>query len=176
MRKMFNRGRAAKAAGLVLSLALAATFASATRADAPHPVKLRGTILSFQGSGVLSARTQDGASIKMRIMPQTRLGAIVPASLASIKPGSFVGITSMPGDGSERIALEVHIFPEALRGTGEGDRPWDKGPGSRMTNATVASVAGVHGEDLTLTYHGGGIQDQSDAANPDRRLCARRCP
>jgi hypothetical protein len=154
MRKMFNRGRAAKAAGLVLSLALAVTFASATRADAPHPVKLRGTILSLQG-GVVSARGQDGGVIKIKIAPQTRLAAVVPASLAGIKPGSFVGITSMPGDGSERIALEVHIFPEALRGTGEGDRPWDKGPGSRMTNATVASVAGVHGEDLTLTYRGG---------------------
>jgi hypothetical protein len=154
MRKMFNRGRAAKAAGLVLSLALAVTFASATRADAPHPVKLRGTILSLQG-GVVSARGQDGGVIKIKIAPQTRLAAVVPASLAGIKPGSFVGITSMPGDGSERIALEVHIFPEALRGTGEGDRPWDKGPGSRMTNASVASVAGVHGEDLTLTYRGG---------------------
>jgi hypothetical protein len=155
MRKMFNRGHAAKAAtGLVLSLALAMTFASATRADAPHPVKLRGTILSLQG-GVMSARGQDGTVIKIKIAPQTRLAAIVPASLAGIKPGGFVGITSMPGDGTERIALEVHIFPEALRGTGEGDRPWDKGPGSRMTNATVASVAGVHGEDLTLTYRGG---------------------
>ncbi len=143
-----------KAAGLALGLALAMTFAGATRADAPHPVKLRGTILSLQG-GVMSARGQDGAVIKIKIAPQTRLAAIVPASLAGIKPGSFVGITSMPGDGSERVALEVHIFPEALRGTGEGDRPWDKGPGSRMTNATVASVAGVHGEDLTLTYRGG---------------------
>jgi hypothetical protein len=156
MRKMFHRGHVARAvAGLLLNLALPLTFLGAPQADTAHIVKVRGTILSFQGSGVLSARTQDGGSIKMRIMPQTRLGAIVPASLASIKPGSFVGITSMPGDGSERIALEVHIFPEALRGTGEGDRPWDKGPGSRMTNATVASVAGVYGEDLTLTYRGG---------------------
>ncbi len=128
MRKMFNRGHAVKAtAGVVLSLALAVTFASATRADAPHPVKLRGTILSLQG-GVMSARGQDGAVIKIKIAPQTRLAAIVPASLAGIKPGSFVGITSMPGDGSERIALEVHIFPEALRGTGEGDRPGTKAP------------------------------------------------
>jgi hypothetical protein len=154
MRKMFNRGRAAKAAGLVLGLALTVTFASTPRAENAHPVKLRGTILSLQG-GVVSARGQDGGIIKIKIAPQTRLAAVVPASLAGIKPGSFVGITSMPGDGSERIALEVHIFPEALRGTGEGDRPWDKGPGSRMTNATVASVAGVHGEDLTLTYRGG---------------------
>jgi hypothetical protein len=154
MRKMFNRGRAAKAAGLVLGLALTVTFASTPRAENAHPVKLRGTILSLQG-GVVSARGQDGGVIKIKIAPQTRLAAVVPASLAGVKQGSFVGITSMPGDGSERIALEVHIFPEALRGTGEGDRPWDRGPGSRMTNATVASVAGVHGEDLTLTYRGG---------------------
>ena len=127
MRKMFNRGRAAKAAGLVLSLALAVTFASATRADAPHPVKLRGTILSLQG-GVMSARGQDGGVIKIKIAPQTRLAAVVPASLAGIKPGSFVGITSMPGDGSERIALEVHIFPKPCAGPAKATAPGTKAP------------------------------------------------
>lgn len=150
MRNFLSKGRAAKTvAGLVLGL----TLANVSQA-ADVPLKLRGTILSVKGD-TLSARGQDGAAIKIKIATGTRIAAIVPASLAGIKPGSFVGITSMPGDGSERIAREVHIFPEALRGTGEGDRPWDKGPGSRMTNATVASVAGVHGQDLTLTYRGG---------------------
>jgi hypothetical protein len=151
MRNIFSSGHASAWA---LGLALAMSFSSLSQAEEAHPTRLRGTILSVQGD-TLSARAQDGAQIKIKLAPRTRIAAIVPASLASVKPGSFVGITSMPGDGSERIALEVHIFPEALRGTGEGDRPWDKGPGSRMTNATVASVAGFQGQDLTLKFRGG---------------------
>ena len=150
MFNIFKSARAAKAAALMLALALSAT----AQADPAKPTRLRGTIVSVQGD-VLTARAQDGSDLKIALQPATRVVAIVPASLAGIKQGAFIGVTSMPGDGEERLALEVHIFPEALRGTGEGERPWDKGPGSRMTNATVADVAGVQGQDLTLKFKGG---------------------
>jgi hypothetical protein len=82
--------------------------------------------------------------------------AIVKATLADIKPGSFVGVTGMPqADGSQR-AIEVHIFPEAMRGTGEGHYAWDLRPQSTMTNANVEqAVAGVDGQTLTLKYKDG---------------------
>jgi hypothetical protein len=81
---------------------------------------------------------------------------IVKASLSDIKQNSFIGVTGMPqADGSQK-AVEIHIFPEALRGTGEGHRPWDLMPNSTMTNATVAQmVKGVEGDEITLKYKDG---------------------
>ncbi len=155
MLNIFSSPRQVKwVAGLTLALTLALALPGAVQADPAKPTKLRGTILSVQGD-LISARAQDGTALKIALLPATRIAALVPATLAGIKPNAFIGVTSMPGDGEERIALEVHIFPDALRGTGEGERPWDKGPGSRMTNATVASVAGVEGQDLTLKFKGG---------------------
>jgi hypothetical protein len=82
--------------------------------------------------------------------------AIVKASLSDIKQGSFVGVAGMPqADGSQK-AIGVLIFPEAMRGTGEGHYPWDVRPQSTMTNANVEqSVMGVHGQTLTLKYKDG---------------------
>jgi hypothetical protein len=81
---------------------------------------------------------------------------IVKATLSDIKDNSFIGVTGMPqADGSQK-AVEIHIFPEALRGTGEGFRPWDLVPNSTMTNATVAQmVKGVSGDEITLKYKEG---------------------
>jgi hypothetical protein len=81
---------------------------------------------------------------------------VVRASLADIKPGEFVGSTAMPGPDGTLKAVEVHIFPETMRGTGEGHRPWDLKPQSTMTNANIEqSVAGVDGQILTVKYKGG---------------------
>jgi hypothetical protein len=136
-------------------LAAAALFATAGLAEEPHPTRVRGTILSVNGD-VLSARSRDDAALKIDLAKNARIVAIVKPSLDDVKPGSFVGVTSVPGDNGERIAIEVHIFPEALRGTGEGQRPWDSGSGSRMTNATVATlVTAVNGQDLTVRFPGG---------------------
>jgi hypothetical protein len=81
---------------------------------------------------------------------------LVPASPADIKANSFIGVSGLPqADGSQK-ALEIHIFPEAMRGTGEGHQPWDLVPGSTMTNATVAQmVKKVDGDEITVKYKGG---------------------
>jgi hypothetical protein len=81
---------------------------------------------------------------------------IIKATLADIKDNSFIGVTGMPqADGTQK-AVEIHIFPEPLRGTGEGHRPWDLMPNSTMTNATVATtVKGVDGQEITLKYKDG---------------------
>jgi hypothetical protein len=81
---------------------------------------------------------------------------VVKASLADIKQGLFVGVTAMPQADGSQAALEVHIFPEAMRGTGEGHYSWDLRPKSTMTNANVDQVvAAVDGQTLTLKYKDG---------------------
>ena len=88
--------------------------------------------------------------------PTAPVSAVVKASLSDIKSGSFVGIAALAdGKGGWR-ALEVLIFPEAMRGTGEGDRPWDLVPESTMTNATVTDVVSkADAHSLTLKYKEG---------------------
>jgi hypothetical protein len=81
---------------------------------------------------------------------------IVKASLSDVKQGGFVGITAMPQPDGTQKAVEIHIFPEAMRGTGEGHRPWDLMPNSTMTNATIDSqVAVSDGQKLVLKYKDG---------------------
>jgi hypothetical protein len=136
------------AAGLALILA-------ATAASADNTVRLRGTIDHLEGPNyVIKAR--DGTQQKLVLADNAQVVALVKSSLSDIKQGSFVGVTAMPQtDGSQR-AVEVHIFPEAMRGTGEGHRPWDLMPKSTMTNANVEqAVTGVDGQTLTLRYKDG---------------------
>jgi hypothetical protein len=101
-------------------------------------------------------KARDGAEVRLTVTAKPSIATLVKASLADIKQGFFVGVTSMPQpDGSLR-ALEVHIFPEAMRGTGEGHYSWDLRPQSMMTNANVEQVgATVEGRTLTLKYKDG---------------------
>ena len=73
-------------------------------------------------------RTRAGEERTVRLGPKTRFVLVVPATLADVKPGTFIGVAALPGEGSELKAMEVHIFPEAMRGTGEGFRPFDLRP------------------------------------------------
>ena len=85
-----------------------------------------------------------------------RLAMPRPAHPRYVKPGAFIGVAALPGDGGVLKAMEVHVFPEAMRGTGEGFRPFDLAPGSTTTNGTIATrVEGVDGEKLTVTFKGG---------------------
>ena len=116
---------------------------------------MRGTVEGIDGA-MYVVKTRAGETLKVAVTDKPLFVAMVKASMADIKPGMFVGSTAMPGpDGSLR-AVEVHIFPEAMRGTGEGHRPWDLQPQATMTNASVeAAVAGVDGHTLTMKYKGG---------------------
>jgi hypothetical protein len=94
--------------------------------------------------------------LKVKLADNAPVRAVVKAPLSDVKPGSFVGVTAMPQPDGTQKALEVHIFPEAMRGTGEGHRPWDLMPNSTMTNATVASeVVSSNGKTLVLKYKDG---------------------
>ena len=118
-------------------------------------VRIRGTIEKVDDN-VLTVKSRDGDTLIVHLTPDYTVGTVVKASLSDIKQGSFVGTSAIPQPDGTLKALEVHIFPEAQRGTGEGFRPWDLQPGSTMTNATVtSSVNSVDGHTLTLTYKGG---------------------
>jgi hypothetical protein len=124
-------------------------------AQQSSPIRVRGTIERVDGP-IYVIKARDGAELKLTVADKPQIAALVKASLADVKQGFFVGVTSMPQpDGSQR-ALEVHIFPEAMRGTGEGHYPWDLRPQSMMTNANVEQVgATVDGRMLTLKYKDG---------------------
>jgi hypothetical protein len=106
---------------------------------------------------VLSVKSRDGQTVyKVRLADNAAVRGVIKAALSDIKANSYIGVTGMPqSDGSQK-AVEIHIFPEPLRGIGEGFRPWDLLPNSTMTNATVATmVKGVSGDEITLKYKDG---------------------
>ena len=136
-------------------LALTAAATLAVPALAQETVRVRGTIERIDGS-TLHVKTRDGADLKITLAEKPVFTAIIPATLADLKPGTYVGSAAMPGPDGGLSAIEVHIFPEAMRGAGEGHRPWDGGAQATMTNANVeTAVAGVDGQTLTLKYKDG---------------------
>lgn len=143
--------RTARIAAGAIGLSLALTVS----ALAQTPVRIRGTIEKVDGE-TLSIKSREGQDLTVKLTPPATVTAVVKASLSDIKSGSFVGIAALAdGKGGWR-ALEVLIFPEAMRGTGEGDYPWDLAPQSTMTNATVTDVVSkVDAHILTLKYKEG---------------------
>ena len=135
--------------------AAALTLAMFASAGAQDTVRVRGTIERVDGP-LYIIKSRDGAELKVALAENAPVVAIVKASLADIKPGQFVGSTGMPQPDGSQKAIEVHIFPEAMRGTGEGHYPWDLQADSTMTNANVEeSIAGVDGQTLTVKYKTG---------------------
>jgi hypothetical protein len=140
---------------LVITLACLAFSARAGAAASPEITRVRGSI-DTATSSLLAVKTRDGSILTIHLTPPVAVGTVRKASLADIKPGDFVGSAAVKGKDGKLHALEVHIFPESMRGTGEGQRPWDAGPNSSMTNATVGEVKTVpQGRTLTLTYKDG---------------------
>src|SRR3982074_812071 len=116
----------------------------------PSPSRVRGTIEGVDGE-VLSVKSRTGEDFKLHMAGDMRVVGLVKISLSDIKVGSFVGTTTVPGPDGSQNAVEVHVFPEDMRGTGEGSRPYDLRPNSTMTNATVRqTVAGNDGNTLTI--------------------------
>jgi hypothetical protein len=124
-------------------------------AQQTSPSRIRGTIEGVDGD-VLTVKSRGGEDVKLHMTGDMRVAGITKISLSDIKVGSFIGTTTVPGPDGTQNAVEVHVFPESMRGTGEGSRPWDLRPNSTMTNATVAeSVAGNDGHTLTVKYKDG---------------------
>ena len=139
----------------LVAMAMVAASTYAIAQQSPTPSRVRGTIESVDGD-VLSVKSRSGEDVKLHMTPDMRLVGISKISLADIKVGSFIGTTTVPGPDGMPTAVEVHVFPEDMRGTGEGSRPYDLRPNSTMTNATVAeSVVGNDGHTLLVKYKDG---------------------
>jgi hypothetical protein len=140
---------------LIALLMVAASSAYAIAQKAPVPSRVRGEIEAVDGD-MLTVKSRGGEDLKLHMTTDIRIVGITKISLSDIKVGSFIGTTTVPGPDGMPTAVEVHVFPENMRGTGEGSRPYDLKPNSTMTNATVSeSVVGNDGHTLLVKYKDG---------------------
>jgi hypothetical protein len=149
MRKMTRRLCGAAAFSLILAT-------SVSFAQQPQTVRIRGQIEKTDGD-MLDVKARNGDVMKVQLIAPARVMALVKASLADVKVGSFIGVTAMPqADGSQK-AMSIQILHESQKGV-VADRflPWDLQPGSTMTNAFVDTmVAGVDGQTIMVKYKEG---------------------
>jgi hypothetical protein len=137
--------------------AFAALFATSfAAAQTPQTVRVRGTIEKVDGQ-TLSVKSRDGNALTIKLADNPRVTAMVKAALADIKVGDFIGVTAMPQPDGSQKAIGLHIFMDAQRGVVPARfLPWDREPGSTMTNADVEStVAGVDGQTMMVKYPDG---------------------
>jgi hypothetical protein len=140
---------------LIALAMVAASTAYAMAQKAPVPTRVRGAIEAVDGD-TLTVKSRSGEDVKLHMTSDIRIVGITKISLSDIKVGSFIGTTTVPGPDGTPTAVEVHVFPENMRGTGEGSRPYDLKPNSTMTNATVSeSVVGNDGHTLSVKYKDG---------------------
>jgi hypothetical protein len=135
--------------GVGIGAALAVTAAVAQQTQ-----RIRGTIDTIDGA-TLHVKQDKGPEAVVKLADKLQVFGVAPATLGDVKKNSFIGVGAMPQPDGSQKAIQITIFAESQRGTGEGFRPWDK-PGTTMTNATVdTTVAGVDGQVLTVKYKGG---------------------
>ena len=155
-------------AAIVSIAAAVSSVALAGEAGSKTPTRIRGVVETLSGD-TLIVKEADGTRAAISLPPHISVTALANRSLSNIKAGDYVGTAATPGDGGALVAEEVHIFPQSMRGAGEGHHPMD-GPNRTMTNATVATVAAdPKGDVLTLTYPGGS---QTVAIGPKTRIVA----
>src|SRR6266404_1334471 len=142
--------------GTIRLALVAAIIAAACSEATAQTMRMSGTIENADGN-VLSLKSNDGAEVKLTLTENAMIIAVVKASVADIKEGTFLGSAAMPQPDGSQKALEVHIFPEQMRGTGEGHRPYAPVPNSTMTNGSAAgaTVAGVDGSTMLVKYKDG---------------------
>ena len=128
-----------------IALAALLGIGALSSAEAADNVRVRGTVVGLDGS-TLTVKTREGPNAMLMLKPGWKMAGVAKASVEDIKPGDFVGIASLPTTSGGDGAIEVLVFPPAMKGTGEGNYPWDLKPKSSMTNATVTNaVKGVEG-------------------------------
>ena len=138
-----------------IRLLLVGAMVAASCAATAQTLRVRGTIEKAEGN-VLTLKSSDGAELRLTLTDDARIVAVVKASMADIKEGTFLGSAAMPQPDGSQKALEVHIFAASMRGQGEGHRPWDGAPNSTMTNGAVGNVvSGVDGPVVLIKYRDG---------------------
>jgi len=152
-----SRAHTFVAAGRWLASAgiLATSVVAFAQTPAGPPSRIRGEIVSSNGDVLVVHRT-NADNVTIDFKPETPVGAVKNVKLADVKAGAYVGAASVPGPDGKLTAREVLVFPESMRGSGDGHYAWDLLPGSMMTNANVDTIVqGSSGRELTLSYKGG---------------------
>jgi hypothetical protein len=134
---------------------LALLAAMPALAQTPPAAHIRGTVKSLEGDK-LTITVRNGSDVLVTLAPGVKITGVVKADITQVKPGTFIGTAEVDAGGGKGKSLEVVVFPEAARGTGEGHYAWDLQPGSTMTNGTVGTIAeGSSGRELEVSYKGG---------------------
>jgi hypothetical protein len=140
-----------------LAATLCCCLAGAAVAQDAAPVRVRGTIEAVDAQ-TMQVTSREGQNVKLAVAPNVVVTAVLAANIADIKPRSYIGTAAMPQADGSLVAYEIQIFPESMRGVGEGHHPWDLQPQSTMTNGTVGDVVVTQGRTLTLRYKDGEKQ------------------
>jgi len=155
-------------AGKLLTGVAAFAALSVVPVLAQQSQRVRGTIESVENSAI-TVKPSEGPDLTIKLADNVQVFGVVRAKLADIKVGDYVGVGAMPQPDGSQKAIQVMIFAESQRGTGEGFRPWDR-PGTTMTNGTVnTTAAGVDGQTLTVKYQDG---EQKIIVSPDATIRA----
>jgi hypothetical protein len=143
---------------MIRSIAAIVIIATSTAVLAQAPTRIRGTLEQVDGN-MLTVKARSGEVMKVKVPDNVLVIGIAKASIADIGNGKFIGTTTVGQRDGVLVAEEVHIFPENMRGTGEGHRDWDLRPDSKMTNANVADIKNMgDGRVITVQYKGGEKQ------------------
>jgi hypothetical protein len=139
---------------IAAAVALVAFSALAQNPPAPTPVRVRGTVESLDGNKLV-VKSRDGQSLTIALADNVAVSALVKKTLADVKDNDYIASTGVKGTDGKLHCVELRIFPEALRGTAEGQFPWDSQPDATMTNATVTGIAQVTGgQTIKVKYKG----------------------
>ena len=155
MSSIFGKLARRSALASAMSLAVLMSVGLAQAADAPaQRVAVRGEITALDGDA-LKVHTIANEDVTVGLTKDTQVRGVTLATLSDIKPGSYIGTAAMPGPDGTLTAMEVHVFPPEMAGTGDGHRPFDLAQGSTMTNGRVGELKVANGRTLTLSYKGG---------------------
>ena len=154
---------------LLLAAALSALLilpAGAQQAPQGTPTRIRGTVEKLDGQA-LSVKSREGEIVTIALADNVAVAYLVKKNVGDIKPGDYIASTGIKGTDGKLHAIEVRIFPEALRGVGEGQYPWDLKPDSVMTNATVGTITQApHGNVVKVSYKGTESEYTVDPTTP----------
>lgn len=152
----------------IAAIALLCALPAAAAQTASSPVRVVGTIEKASGNA-LTVKTRQGDTATVTVAENVQVFDVSKATLADVKPGSFIGVGAAPQTDGSQLAIQVTIFADVQRGLGEGHRPWNR-PNTTMTNATVDStVTGVNGQELRVKYKDG---EQKIVIPPDAIILA----
>ena len=142
------------AAAAVASCCVALLLAAGSALAAEPPPRTRGTIERLDGD-TLTLATRGGQKATFKLTPDTKIVGAIDAQLSAIKPDTYIGTSAAPQPDGTLKAIEVHVFPESMRGAGDGHYPWDLDGANTMTNGAVGALAGTSGRTMTVKYQGG---------------------